>query len=726
MGWRTASGQTASSACKTGVDKLMQLTQPVRDVMRLKHDSSQGSPMYLTMTSVSKITALLAGLVLTMLALSACGDSRDTPATATNNNTSPALTPRHEIFGPTQRSLVRVSPDAQHIAWVERTPSGSQVWVALTQDLTARSVIFTSADDTRVMDYVWAGNSTHLGVVLQQDNTPKRTAVSVNILNQSQRPIATKPQSFVRLTHGSWDYPDDIILITDDQQPGRFDLYRVNVTTGAKRTVYRNTDGLTEFIWDSSLTLRVGYRPTPDGGALGLSRQSADDEWTTLARWSPEDAHSSLIFGFDASETGVYALDTTGRDTRAVIRIDLASRERQTLGAVSGADVDVLLIHPATNVLDGFSVERLRREWFATSPNGAEALDLIENAVGPNFRVTSRSLDDRIWTVISKDALGQYYVFDRTAAVVTPLFPSQTGTWVGGIRKPILIPAPDGLSLINHLTLPQGVDADGNGTPDTPLPLVIRIHDGPWSRVYAAYDPVDAWLADRGYAVLSLNPRGSTGLGKDYLNAGAGAWNSGVVGDIHAGARWAVEHQVAAPDQIALYGTLLGGYSSLAAMAQAPGQYQCGVAVAAPADLSTMIENTPARLALFKPMIARMIGDTTQAPALPSFASSITEPALIIQGDDDPLEQAEYSIELAMAAAQTGAPLNILRVDQVSRSSGDSPDLLLAVGAVETFFASCLGGDVEPLGDNVLGGNAKILHDTGGLSHVAKALDNAP
>lgn len=681
--------------------------------------------------------------VLTLAIMAGCGQggtptqpgTRGQDGQAETSQPGPGgLLPRADIFATAQRNHVKVSPDGQRLAWVEHdTDQGDQLLISPVLEPTQTTIITHAEAGKSIKSLQWAGNNTHIVFTTANYADTQTQVHSVNIFDQTTRALSAQSGVTATVVGDSLDYVNDVVIAVNDRDRAVFDLYRVDVITGNKKRIYKNTKKLVTFLIDADLRLKVGYRAKPNGGSEMVARDSTGKYYRTVASWGPEDATGSLIIALDGAQTGVYTLDTTGRDTRAIVRIDLETGQRETLGGVAGADVDDVLIHPVTKVLDGFAVERLRREWFAASPSGADVLAQIEDALGPNFTVISRSLDDTVWTIQTNDARGQYFLLNRRTGQLSGLFASRDGLWFDIARKPVVIEADDGLTMVSHLTMPAASDADGNGVPDTPLPLIISLHEGPWSRSFSHHSDVDAWLANRGYAVLSINPRGSGGFGKGYMNAGAGAWGGKVVDDVRAAAKWAMAERVAAPDKIAIHGVYFGGHSALAALADEPDMYQCASGFNVPADLVLFSEQPPDRYRALSPVISRMVGDTNdpdiraalEARNLRSISGDITKPILLIQGSRDVLEQSQLAIGAGVAAGESGVPITVLRVDETDQSAGVRPGQLLALAAIEHFFSTCLGGQAEPVDGILSDARGEIVFDAGGIPELAKALDKA-
>ena len=238
---------------------------------------------------------------------------------------------------------------------------------------------------------------------------------------------------------------------------------------------------------------------------------------------------------------------SVGRDKSALVRVDLATGKTTVLGASDQADVETVWTDPRTHTPQAYTVNYLKPEITVLNPAVKKDVDLLTKELGDGFSVTNRSLDDNFWTVAADDALApaSSYLYDRKAGKVTKLFDQRPA-----LAKAPLVPmqsleikARDGLTLVSYLSLPPGSDANGDGVPESPVPMVLNVHGGPWGRDTYGFDNEHQWLANRGYAVLSVNFRASTGFGKSFVNAGNKEWAGKMHDDLLDAIDWAVKQQ---------------------------------------------------------------------------------------------------------------------------------------------------------------------------------------
>ncbi len=637
---------------------------------------------------------------------------------------------RASLFSDPSHLDPRISPDGEHLAWLGPVEGSMALWVAPFDAVgEGRMVASPVRGDARqiVYDYQWLGNNTH--IVFRHTNVGGAgfAASSVNILTGRVRPLAVEAGVSADIIATSFSYPDDVVIAANDRDPSAYDLHRINAVTGQRERILRNDEGLTTLRVDSELRPRLGFLANSDGGASLRVRDVNGEGWSTLVTWSPEDAALSRLIGLDPAERGVYAFDTSDFDTRAIVRFDIASGERTIIGTKPDADIDEVLLHPATRAVDAFSVERFTQEWSTVSRTGALAINTLLEKLGPNFTVTSRSLDDKIWTVTAHTARGEQYIFKPSNGDLRKVFTKHEGPLPAVQRIAVLIPTPDGLDLVAHLTFPDDMDSNGDRVPDQPLPTIITLHQGPWGRARLRDMAESDWLANRGYAVIALNPRGSRGFGKTFLNAAAQEWGGKVVEDVHAGAQWAVDKGVADPDKIGLYGFFIGGSTALTALASDPDRYACAAVADAPADPTAFAETPPAYLAAFSPLFARMLGDANDEETrerlaewrLDAVLPRLETTVLLMSSTPEPAHQSERVHAIARAAADDGAPINMMTVIPSLSAASQSELVLSTTATVEAFFGECLGGRVEDITADVKAAPPHIVVNTGGLDAIA-------
>ncbi len=298
---------------------------------------------------------------------------------------------------------------------------------------------------------------------------------------------------------------------------------------------------------------------------------------------------------------------------------------------------------------------------------------------------------------------------------------------------PAVITARDGLELVSYYTLPVGSDRDGDALPEAPLPLVLFVHGGPWMRDAWGYNAVHQLLANRGYAVLSVNFRGSTGFGKAFINAGNRAWGAAMQDDLSDAVAWAVEQGVADPERVAIMGGSYGGYAVLAGLTQTPELYVAGVDMFGPSNLITLLEALPVYWAPLAEVFATRIGDhrTEEGRAFLlerspiSRVEAIEDPLLIAQGANDPRVKQAESDRIAQALEDKGIPVTYLLYPDEGHGFVRLQNNLSFMAVAEAFLAEHLGGRYEPIGSALNGSSVNVVGGADFIPGLSESLAEA-
>jgi dipeptidyl aminopeptidase/acylaminoacyl peptidase len=417
---------------------------------------------------------------------------------------------------------------------------------------------------------------------------------------------------------------------------------------------------------------------------------------------------------FTADGKTLYWMDSRDRDTTALFAEDTATGQRKLIGQDSRADLGNTLRHPVTGVVQAYSVNYLQNEWKFIDVGLKDDFDWLQKQLGQGeVFVASRTKADDKWIVgidpVSKVA--GTYLYDRLEKKLTmlyvarpelqgaPLVPMQTAE----------IKARDGLTLPSYLTLPKGADTNGDGKADKPVPMVLLVHGGPWARDGYGYNGYHQWLANRGYAVLSVNFRASRGFGKKFLSAGNLQWGLAMHNDLLDAVEWAVKQGVTTTEKVAIMGGSYGGYATLAGLAFTPKVFACGVDIVGPSNLETLLATIPPYWeAGRKQMYSRMgdpntpEGKQTLRNASPLYkADQIVRPLLIGQGANDPRVKQAESDQIVTAMQAKKIPVTYVLYPDEGHGFAKPSNNIGFNAITESFLGSCLGGRVEALGDTL-------------------------
>jgi dipeptidyl aminopeptidase/acylaminoacyl peptidase len=327
----------------------------------------------------------------------------------------------------------------------------------------------------------------------------------------------------------------------------------------------------------------------------------------------------------------------------------------------------------------------------------------------------------------------RFYVYDRANKKARFLFVSDRKMEDLPLVKmhPVVIKARDGLNLVSYLTLPRDADPKNTGRPNKPLPLVLNVHGGPWARDDWGYDPEHQLLANRGYAVLAVNYRGSTGFGKEFINAADREWAGKMHDDLIDAVKWAVEEKIAIKDKVAIMGGSYGGYATLVGLTFTPDVFACGVDTVGPSSLITLMENPPPYWMPFMPVMKRRVGDweseegrkflESRSPLF--FVDKIKKPLLIGQGAHDPRVKQAEADQIVEAMEKKEIPVTYVLFQDEGHGFAKPQSRFAFYAITEAFLAEHLGGRYEPVGQAFQGANFSVPAGENEVPELQKALD---
>jgi dipeptidyl aminopeptidase/acylaminoacyl peptidase len=446
-----------------------------------------------------------------------------------------------------------------------------------------------------------------------------------------------------------------------------------------------------------------------------------------------EDSLSTYPIALQKSGKVLYAVDSRQRDTAALVSIDLSNGEESLLYEDPRADAGDFVLHPVEHTVQATAATYLRQEWVVLDQAIAEDMAYLAGVAEGELQVMDRTLDDRSWIVAysQDDGPVAYYRYDRTAQTATYLFshrPELEGLPLVKMH-PAVIEARDGLKLVSYYSLPEGSDT-GGGKPAAPLPMVLLVHGGPWGRDVWGFHPEHQWLANRGYAVLSVNFRGSTGFGKGFTNAGNREWGAKMHDDLVDAVAWAIEQGIADPARVAIMGGSYGGYATLVGVTMTPELFACGVDIVGPANLITLLETIPPYWAPEIALFTMRVGDhrtdagraflRERSPL--TYVDRIEAPLLIGQGANDPRVKRSESDQIVQAMQAKGIPVTYLVYPDEGHGFARPENRLSFYAVAEAFLAECLGGRYAPIGDDFSHANITVEAGAEGVPGLAEAL----
>jgi dipeptidyl aminopeptidase/acylaminoacyl peptidase len=498
------------------------------------------------------------------------------------------------------------------------------------------------------------------------------------------------------------DLPERILIGLNKRSPSAFDAYWLNLATGDTSMAAQNPGRILGYLLDKQHRLRAAAGSNEEGGTDIYARASEQAEWRKIASYpatenvAPLRVHPDgrrLYMSSNHGETDLAQLVLLDLETGATTPVESDPEKAVDFGSAVFSDItDSLLatVYVADTVRIYPKNERFARDV-------ANIKRLHEGTPG----VSSMTRDETKY-IVSFDSPtdpGATYLYDRTTGRARFLF--RPRPWLVPRQlapmQPVSFKSGDGLTIHGYLTTPVGMSRQN-------LPLVLVVHGGPWARDTWGYDAEAQLLANRGYAVLQINYRGSTGYGKAFYNAAVKEWAGKMHTDLIDGVRWAIKEGTADERRVAIYGGSYGGYATLTGLTFTPEVFACGVDYVGPSSLVTLIESFPPYWKPFlegsfyrhvgNPAVAADVEDMKKRSPL-FFVNRIEDPLLIVQGANDPRVTKREADQMAIALRDRGVKVRYLLAPNEGHGFLNADNRLALYRAMELFFKDCLGGRAQ-------------------------------
>ena len=654
------------------------------------------------------------------------------PAHAQSPLDATPLIERAKIFGNPSKSGGKISPDGRWLSWIAPRDGVLNVWVAPASD-PSRARALTDEKLRPVRSSFWSPDSRVLLYIQDKGGDENFLLYGVDVASGKQSSYTPFEKTRVRVIQVSNKVKDRILVGINNRDARWHDVYSLELASG-KLTLVQQNDGYAGYLADDTLALRMASKARSDGGSTFYRMVDGKVDTTPLTEVDLEDSQTTAPLGYTADGKTLYWTDARGRNTSALLAQDVASGKSTVLAQDARADIADALYDPRTGRVQAYGLEYLRQEYVPLSNDLKGDLDFLKKNVEGQFSVTSRTDADDKW-LLSVDpvtAPASAWLYERKTKRLTQLYvtrPELEGAPLVPMHAQE-IKARDGLTLVSYLSLPKSVDAAGTGRASVPVPMVLLVHGGPWARDTYGYRGYHQWLANRGYAVLSVNFRGSTGFGKQFISAGDLQWGRKMHDDLLDAVQWAVKNGVARADKVAIMGGSYGGYATLAGMAFTPSTFACGVDIVGPSNLFTLLQTIPPYWEAGKQQFYKRMGDPTteEGKALLrersplNFAADIRRPLLIGQGANDPRVNVRESEQIVEAMSAKNIPVTYVVFPDEGHGFARPVNNIAFNAVTENFLGKCLDGRAEPIGDTLKASTAQVPHGAEFAPGLAEAL----
>src|SRR3984957_1975449 len=620
------------------------------------------------------------------------------------------LVPRRVFFAHPDYRNVKISPDGKHLAYLAPLDGVRNLWVALLDAPNDARPLTRATDRDIGWDFRWAYTNRHLLFFRDHDGDENWRAASVDMAGETIVPLS--PERGVRAFVQEMDhkFPEEMLLGHNQRDPHYSDLFRINLVTGKSELVYENRDYYS-LITDSSFRLRLGERVVEDGGMAIFARRP-DESWAPFTTIPIGDIDGTDLLDFSEDGNTLYLIDSRGRDKAVLVALDIATMQSTVLAADDEADI-VQVAFVKRRPLAAMAMAG-RVKWHPVEPATKNDLKALAAHNSGDIYLTGFDEDgDTGVTYFEHDTTsGDYALFDRDRATVKRLYVQHKALNEVPLRllHPVTFAARDGLKLNGYLTRP--VNETGGNKP----PLVLVIHGGPYARDQWGFNPVHQWLANRGYAALSINYRGSTGFGKAFVTAADHEWGGRMHDDLIDGLDWALAQGVGDSARVGFFGGSYGGYSALMAATKTPERFNCIVDLFGISNLITFMATIPPYWTPWFRVWKNRLGDpdTAAGRALLAERSPLnhleraTKPILIAQGKMDVRVVAAESEQMVKALTERGVPVTYVVFPDEGHGFVRPENRLAFYAVTEAFLAKHLGGRVQPVGDDFAGSTIAI------------------
>jgi len=597
------------------------------------------------------------------------------------------LVPRQVLFGNPERVSPRISPDGKRLAWIAPDEGVLNVWVnEVGAPLDGASAI-TADRDRGIRSFFWAHDNRHLMYIQDVGGDENWRLFDVDLQTGDTRDLTPFEGVQARVEETDKHFPHHILVGLNVDNPELHDVYRLDLRDGKLEKITENP-GFIGFLADADFKVRAGMAPRPDGGMVLMVRDTEDAEWRAVMDVGQDDALTTEPVAFTLDGNALWVVSSIGANAGRLVRLDAATGASEVVAEDPEYDVGSVRLHPDTREPQLAVYVKERAEFQVLDPAIAGDIEALQAVDPGDLNLVGQDDADRTWLAayMNDDGPVRYYAYDRSSQEATFLFEHQPslGDYRLAKMEPFSFTARDGLVIHGYLTFPPGEPRQG-------LPTVLNVHGGPWARDMWGFDPQAQWLANRGYLCVQVNFRGSTGYGKEFVNAGDREWGAKMHDDLIDAVGWVVAQGYADPARVAIYGGSYGGYAALVGAAFTPDVFACAVDIVGPSNLKTLM------IAQFHTRVGNP--DTEEAfmweRSPLSRVADIRIPLLIAQGANDPRVKQAESEQIVAALTAKGIDHEYMLFPDEGHGFAKPENRLKFFAAAERFLARHLGGRFE-------------------------------
>ncbi|MBO6516150.1 MAG: S9 family peptidase [Bacteroidia bacterium] len=599
--------------------------------------------------------------------------------------------PMKDFFKNPEKTGYSISPDGKYFAFMAPVDQRMNVFVQEVGSEEAKQL--TSEKDRDIAGFFWKGNDRIL-YMKDEAGDENFALYGTNIDSGGVTAYTRFDNVKTQIIDALRDDKDNMIVGLNKVNPQIFDAYRLNLVTGDLVMIAENPGNISGWMTDHQGRLRIAMATDGVNTSI-LYRPNEEAEWKNVMTTNFKESFSPQFFDFNDSSV-VYGTSNIGRDKSALIRFNLEeAKEVEELYKNDNYDISGASYSRKRKVLTSvyWTGEKVERSGFDPVINDIYK-KVGDKLPGVEVYLTSGSDDESMYIVrtMSDKTRGNYYLYNVTSddlSLITEISP-WLNEEVMAKMEPITYKSRDGLTIHGYLTLPVGVEAKN-------LPVVVNPHGGPWARDVWGFNPEVQFLANRGYAVLQMNFRGSTSYGREFWEASFKQWGQAMQNDISDGVRYLVEKGIADQNRIAIYGGSYGGYATLAGVTYTPDLYACAIDYVGVSNLFTFMETIPPYWVQYREMLYEMVGHPEDdkemlAKYSPSLhADQIKTPLLIAQGAQDPRVKQSESDQMVKALNDNNIDVQYLLKENEGHGFRNEENRFEFYQAMEEFLGKHIG-----------------------------------
>jgi len=546
-----------------------------------------------------------------------------------------------DFFRTPDKTAYQISPDGEYFSYLAPYKRRKNIFIQRIGE--GEAIRITSETERDIDSYFWA-NKNRLVYIKDSGGDENFLLYAVDKDGLNAKNLTPFENVRIEIIDDLEDIEDEMIIGMNKNNPMLFEPFRININTGEFVQLAENVNPLepiSSWMTDHEGKLRIAVKMVGGTNMTLMYRKSEKEYFHDVITTDFKEQIAPLVFDFDNGDI-VYVSSNLNRDKSAIVRFDLSD------GKETG---EILFEHPEVDVSNlGYSRKRKvltaisyitdKRHYYFLDKEIEDIFSRLKNELGDyEIALVDHDKEEEKYIVrtYSDRSLGSYYIYDKTLDKLQKI--TDISPWLDendmAEQKPVKYISRDGLIINGYLTLPKGIEHRN-------LPVVVNPHGGPWHRDVWGYNQEIQLLANRGFVVLQMNFRGSTGYGRKFWEASFKQWGKKMQDDITDGVNWLIGQGIADRERIAIYGASYGGYATLAGVAFTPDLYCAAVDYVGVSNLFTFLNTIPPYWKPYLDMMYEMVGHPEKdkeylKEASPVFhADKIKTPLYVVQGANDP------------------------------------------------------------------------------------------